>query len=1740
MAIPATPLATIPSGKIAATGATVAAKGSLAKIGSLFGFSSPWGVVAWGAIIGGNWLLSKWLRRTPKIDVTRRESTPRDENVNRRYIMGKQRRVSGKLCYASIVPPTAAAQAIEGSYKSNHLRLIYILSEGAIGDLQGVYLDDSKYIPFDNGGSGNVFTPKYGYTLPANDVTEKALPQSHVIRCLQFFNADGASQPSIQTTVPDGRKYHDTTSVEENPTTPEQNGWINDALDSSDMFTDWYAGGAHPNDINPPQNQQTPFYLEPKLWTENHKLDGVSYVVVELFQPFHQADDPNDDYWKQIPKIEFIVGGLKFQVPTDTDRTLSTKQMSENPIDQLYWYDTEVLKIPATKINIDSFLTARAICEETVTFQQSDFDNSLPSDFVGWLGTYKSFKKYMANHIIEEGEEEDAVHTRLLAACAGYRFEHDGEIHYQAGADTNSVMDLTDDELEDITEVRPWPAVSERYNQITMEIPQNRAYSFKEDSYVFKNTPARDRDGELRNLDINMECVDHPLQAGYLLAVLTRQQEQSFTFSGVIPPLENMDQLKKLKPGVTVRVKAEEIGFVTPQECIVQSVQVRADFRVICIFKKKIAGVYANTLITPQLRPRGIQFGEVIKPDPPQGLTTDEIVKINKDGSVSIRLDATWTRSESPITEVQARIKTPQGDWLPFITSPNNTRATLENVIAGETYEIRARHWSIDNVSSNWTAIIENTIDGDLVAPSAVSDFAVTSLPEGIHASWTNPTDDDFAGVKVYIGTVQDFEANASTLAAVVASNYFESGNYMSGTTYYVKVRPFDTSGNEGSFTSEISVVPTVQAAEGVRIYSGSGQPSNSLGNNDDLYIQLNGNLWEKENGVWNNTGIDLTAQGAILRPFNIAATESNPRPEPNITAPIGSIAFNTATGQYWERTDATTWTYRGDTTGTPGENGRGWVPWAGSIVSTSGVDGDYTVDPSTGNWYLRQNGAWVLQGDLSGEDGTRWFNYQGAGAPSSTTFGSQTANIGDYALSTTSHRYYELTAVNTWTLRGDLAAEVEGSKIVFFAAALGVNPSDHITQSQANIGDEALNTTTAEMWEKTADPNTWVLRGDLGSRVTTITTNDPPSVNGVRIGDLAFADVDSRNRKLYAWEIDDGDTTPSWVFKGYFRGHNLSVDNSVPTDSITGDIHWDTNGDITRKKGDGTNENVRTTNQEPVEGGGEEIDADTNPAGCRVYSASSSTNLTSGFGSNGDAAYVGGRWYRKSNGSWSLQSSRLYTTSSARIYRRSSLPNMIFNTQGWRALHPANSRPAIVCILFPSTEAWNYNYDTNTWTKLFKMCSGAAALPSTPTNFRRTSLTYPSNTLASAAYSWNAVSGADRYRIQLSHPRHNPVSNGQTFFVTGTSTTITNLLRGVTYTVYISTDDGGVYSPRATDTFTTAVSPAFSPPNRPVSVTATPSTSVQGALTVNFVAGAASSTRPITKSVVTVYKDGSLLSPSKSNDVTYASGQSNYQTTFSGLAPGSNYTVRVYHNGSGGNSNTRTSSSFTMPTIGGTTPPPTETLNAPTNVRLRIAFNHDDTEDVYATWGSVTGATSYSYSFSPSNLFVSGEDLTGSVTTRSVTAQLLSSADGKTVTFNVRGVSSNAQSAPTEAQLVVNIDNLASDSNGSGARAVLGLRVLVSENNLISFSFNASSNTVNYTGYQYRIQRKRGSGSFVNISPTSSDWQTRTTSQTSASVGLSNIIFSGHQTDDVYLIRVRRTYSDGNGPESSVSFRLQ
>ena len=242
--------------------------------------------------------------------------------------------------------------------------------------------------------------------------------------------------------------------------------------------------------------------------------------------------------------------------------------------------------------------------------------------------------------------------------------------------------------------------------------------------------------------------------------------------------------------------------------------------------------------------------------------------------------------------------------------------------MVAKTYEMRARHANREGVVSDWSPTIEHTVGGDLTPPGAVTDFEVFSAPNGIRATWTNPTDDDFAVACVYVGTTDVF-ADAE-LAATLAADVYESSGWTAGTEYRVWVLAKDLSGNEGAATGPELVTPTAFAEEGAEILTGDDAPDDTNdGKDGDLYVRADGALWIKANGTWTNTGIDLTGDpGAKIHTYDDTDSSGDPiAPPSTIDANVGDIAIHTESGQYYQYT-ATGWKEEGDLTGPQGNTG--------------------------------------------------------------------------------------------------------------------------------------------------------------------------------------------------------------------------------------------------------------------------------------------------------------------------------------------------------------------------------------------------------------------------------------------------------------------------------------------------------------------------------------------------------------------------------------------------------------------------------------------------------------------------------------------------------------------------------------------------------------------------------------------------------------------------------------------------
>lgn len=141
--------------------------------------------------------------------------------------------------------------------------------------------------------------------------------------------------------------------------------------------------------------------------------------------------------------------------------------------------------------------------------------------------------------------------------------------------------------------------------------------------------------------------------------------------------------------------------------------------------------------------------------------------------------------------------------------------------------------------------------------------------------------------------------------------------------------------GNDGASTS------------GNNWLTGNGAPNNANGNDGDLYLDLdNYDFYMKASGVWSKEGNFKGANGA-----NGADGATGPQGEKGDTGATGPQGPQGEKGA----------------TGAPGKDGTIWLTGSGEPTAETGNDGDFYINLTTGELYLKESGEWSNIGNICG-----------------------------------------------------------------------------------------------------------------------------------------------------------------------------------------------------------------------------------------------------------------------------------------------------------------------------------------------------------------------------------------------------------------------------------------------------------------------------------------------------------------------------------------------------------------------------------------------------------------------------------------------------------------------------------------------------------------------------------------------------------------------------------------------------
>ena len=109
----------------------------------------------------------------------------------------------------------------------------------------------------------------------------------------------------------------------------------------------------------------------------------------------------------------------------------------------------------------------------------------------------------------------------------------------------------------------------------------------------------------------------------------------------------------------------------------------------------------------------------------------------------------------------------------------------------------------------HFTVFAITTDVADTTAPSAPTGITATAGSHKATLAWTNPSDADFAGIKIYRSTTSGALGDlvVSTVSDTTAS--YENTTLTAGTTYYYTVRSYDTTGNISQNATQVFTTPT-------------------------------------------------------------------------------------------------------------------------------------------------------------------------------------------------------------------------------------------------------------------------------------------------------------------------------------------------------------------------------------------------------------------------------------------------------------------------------------------------------------------------------------------------------------------------------------------------------------------------------------------------------------------------------------------------------------------------------------------------------------------------------------------------------------------------------------------------------------------------------------------------------------------------------------------------------------------
>lgn len=248
-----------------------------------------------------------------------------------------------------------------------------------------------------------------------------------------------------------------------------------------------------------------------RQWTDDHRLDGVAGVHVEIIQP-------GSNFWNAPPALEFLVRGLKMKTPGG--RILNDEAVAEwtdNAAAVRWWWMVNVRGIPPSRIDLRSVYDAIALCGETLTYEHPERPEGQQDAFEA------ESRRYTINGIFYSDDDRDLFEQEMDFAWFG-RVEYANGTHFfRPGRDYPAKWSIAESDLLETPRVQLGVSDGEDVSGVQVVLSQSRDHGWAE----LDMTPAHAYEDTGRIIEIGKRAlVADPLQAARISTLLLRRERE--------------------------------------------------------------------------------------------------------------------------------------------------------------------------------------------------------------------------------------------------------------------------------------------------------------------------------------------------------------------------------------------------------------------------------------------------------------------------------------------------------------------------------------------------------------------------------------------------------------------------------------------------------------------------------------------------------------------------------------------------------------------------------------------------------------------------------------------------------------------------------------------------------------------------------------------------------------------------------------------------------------------------------------------------------------------------------------------------------------------------------------------------------------------------------------------------------------------------------------------------------------